>query len=45
MRDRNAPETDNDPARCLEAHRFSPRDGWRLICSSCDHLKDAPCHR
>lgn len=36
---------DDDPARCLEVHPFSPRDGWRLICGSCDHGKDAACHR
>jgi len=35
---------DDDPARCLTPHRFSPRDGWRLVCASCDHHKDAPCH-
>ncbi|MFE2967494.1 hypothetical protein ACFXKC_28250 [Streptomyces sp. NPDC059340] len=36
---------EDDPARCLDAHQFSPRDGWRLICGSCDHGKDASCHR
>ncbi|MEV0691818.1 hypothetical protein [Streptomyces sp. NPDC050388] len=35
----------DDPARCLEVHSFSPRDGWRMICGSCDHGKDAPCHK
>jgi hypothetical protein len=36
---------DDDPARCLEVHAFSPRDGWRLICGSCDHVRNEPCHR
>ncbi|MCI4045093.1 hypothetical protein [Streptomyces sp. TRM75563] len=40
---RDLPEV--DPARCLDTHAFSPRDGWRLICGSCDHAKGAPCHR
>ncbi|ONI48672.1 MULTISPECIES: hypothetical protein [unclassified Streptomyces] len=40
---RDLPEV--DPARCLDTHPFSPRDGWRLICGSCDHAKGAPCHR
>lgn len=35
---------DEDPARCLKAHPFSPRDGWRMVCSNCDHNKDADCH-
>ncbi|MGY5048235.1 hypothetical protein ACWDE0_21785 [Streptomyces sp. 900105755] len=34
-----------DPARCLKTHRFSPRDGWRMVCGSCDHGKDADCHQ
>jgi hypothetical protein len=34
-----------DPARCLKAHPFSPRDGWRMVCGNCDHGKDAPCHQ
>lgn len=38
-------EQSNDPNACIETHRFSPRDGWRLICGSCDHLKNAPCHQ
>lgn len=38
-------ESVDDPGRCLEAHRFSPRDGWRMICGYCDHVKDAECHR
>lgn len=36
---------DDDPARCLKAHEFSPRDGWRMVCSNCDHGKDADCHQ
>ncbi|MFY0511839.1 hypothetical protein ACOMD4_15855 [Streptomyces anulatus] len=36
---------EEDPARCLTTHPFSPRDGWRLICGSCDHAEAAPCHR
>lgn len=40
---RDLPEV--DPARCLDTHPFSPRDGWRLICGSCDHAEGAPCHR
>ncbi|MDQ0694299.1 hypothetical protein [Streptomyces sp. W4I9-2] len=40
---RDLPE--EDPGRCLNTHPFSPRDGWRLICGSCDHAGDAPCHR
>ncbi|MHB9857689.1 hypothetical protein [Streptomyces sp. YIM S03343] len=36
---------EDDPGRCLEAHPFSPRDGWRLICGSCDHVRDAECHQ
>lgn len=35
----------DDPARCLTVHAFSPRDGWRMVCDSCDHGKDAECHR
>lgn len=33
-----------DPARCLKVHPFSPRDGWRIICANCDHIRYAPCH-
>ncbi|MCI4143017.1 hypothetical protein [Streptomyces sp. MMS20-AI2-20] len=33
-----------DPARCVETHRFSPRDGWRIICANCDHPRNEPCH-
>lgn len=36
---------DDDPARCLSVHEFSPRDGWRMVCGNCDHGKDAECHR
>ncbi|MFF4346742.1 hypothetical protein [Streptomyces sp. NPDC001530] len=39
------PQPADDPARCLENHRFSPRDGWRMICGSCDHGSKAECHR
>ncbi|MFC9949233.1 hypothetical protein ACFVIN_01470 [Streptomyces prasinus] len=35
----------DDPARCLEVHPFSPRDGWRMVCGNCDHGKDASCHK
>ena len=35
----------DDPARCLKAHPFSPRDGWRMVCGSCDHSRDAGCHQ
>lgn len=38
------PQAD-DPARCLKAHAFFPRDGWRMICGNCDHGKDAACHQ
>lgn len=34
-----------DPARCLKVHPFSPRDGWRIVCANCDHLRDAACHQ
>ena len=34
----------DDPARCLDVHEFSPRDGWRMVCGNCDHGKDAQCH-
>ncbi|WP_405548831.1 hypothetical protein [Streptomyces microflavus] len=40
---RGVPE--EDPGRCLDTHAFSPRDGWRLTCGSCDHAEGAPCHR
>ncbi|MEU2143575.1 hypothetical protein ABZ741_04590 [Streptomyces globisporus] len=40
---RDLPEV--DPGRCLDTHPFSPRDGWRLTCGSCDHAEGAPCHR
>lgn len=33
-----------DQARCLDIHAFSPRDGWRMICGSCDHSAAAKCH-
>lgn len=36
---------DDDPARCLKVHEFSPRDGWRMVCSNCDHGKGADCHQ
>ncbi|BBC35213.1 hypothetical protein SGFS_065070 [Streptomyces graminofaciens] len=36
---------DDDPARCLKVHHFSPRDGWRMVCGNCDHGKDADCHQ
>lgn len=36
---------DDDPARCLKVHPFSPRDGWRMVCGNCDHGKDADCHQ
>ncbi|MFE1515868.1 hypothetical protein ACFW9I_03370 [[Kitasatospora] papulosa] len=35
---------EEDPARCLDVHPFTPRDGWRLTCGSCDHAEGAPCH-
>ncbi|MFF7313382.1 hypothetical protein [Streptomyces sp. NPDC008137] len=35
----------DDQARCLKAHPFSPRDGWRMVCGNCDHGKDAACHQ
>ncbi|HEY9353723.1 MAG TPA: hypothetical protein VIP28_10745 [Nocardioides sp.] len=35
----------DDPARCLTVHPFSPRDGWRMVCGSCDHGKNTECHR
>ena len=35
---------DDDPARCLKVHPFSPRDGWRMVCGNCDHGRDADCH-
>ncbi|MFD5632408.1 hypothetical protein [Streptomyces sp. NPDC127072] len=38
-------ESEEDPGRCLKVHAFSPRDGWRMICGSCDHGKDAECHQ
>lgn len=41
---RDLPERD-DPARCLKVHPFSPRDGWRMVCGSCDHGRDADCHQ
>ncbi|WP_405461502.1 hypothetical protein OG786_29030 [Streptomyces sp. NBC_00101] len=40
---RSLPEEDS--GRCLTTHPFNPRDGWRLICGSCDHARDASCHR
>lgn len=41
---RDLPRRD-DPARCLKVHPFSPRDGWRMVCDSCDHGRDADCHQ
>lgn len=38
------PVSTEDPARCLDVHPFTPRDGWRLTCGSCDHAEGAPCH-
>ncbi|MFI8872391.1 hypothetical protein [Streptomyces sp. NPDC055243] len=35
---------ETDEGRCLDAHAFSPRDGWRMVCARCDHTKAASCH-